>query len=435
MIGRAVWAVLLAVAALASTLAQTEAPRVRVLRVRGMIHAVTAAIIDSALETASREGDSLVILELDTPGGLVDATEQIVQSMLNSSVPVCVYVSPRGAHAASAGFFLLIAADVAAMAPLTRTGASHPITAGGPNREDDVALKKVAEDLSALLRTTATRRGRSPEIAEQAVREAKSWTAEEALASGLIELIANDGTDLLRQLDGREVVRPDGTTTRLATSEFQLVHHRIEWRKRLASVILHPVMLGLMLALASLGIYIELTHPGLILPGLVGAACLLVFLYGSSVLPVNYLAAALIALGLVMFLLEIKINSYGLLGIGGAIAVLVGLYLLLPRDIPGLAIPLRVLIPLGLSLVLLLGSVTFLVARSQRAPIATGREAAIGAIGRVEVAIDPVGKVFVHGELWSASASHRLEVGRTVRVVSHDGLQLKVEAVDQTRSD
>jgi membrane-bound serine protease (ClpP class) len=426
---------LLAVAALASTLAQTEAPRVRVLRVRGMIHAVTAAIIDSALETASREGDSLVILELDTPGGLVDATEQIVQSMLNSSVPVCVYVSPRGAHAASAGFFLLIAADVAAMAPLTRTGASHPITAGGPNREDDVALKKVAEDLSALLRTTATRRGRSPEIAEQAVREAKSWTAEEALASGLIELIANDGTDLLRQLDGREVVRPDGTTTRLATSEFQLVHHRIEWRKRLASVILHPVMLGLMLALASLGIYIELTHPGLILPGLVGAACLLVFLYGSSVLPVNYLAAALIALGLVMFLLEIKINSYGLLGIGGAIAVLVGLYLLLPRDIPGLAIPLRVLIPLGLSLVLLLGSVTFLVARSQRAPIATGREAAIGAIGRVEVAIDPVGKVFVHGELWSASASHRLEVGRTVRVVSHDGLQLKVEAVDQTRSD
>jgi membrane-bound serine protease (ClpP class) len=400
-----------------------------------MIHAVTAAIIDSALETASREGDSLVILELDTPGGLVDATEQIVQSMLNSSVPVCVYVSPRGAHAASAGFFLLIAADVAAMAPLTRTGASHPITAGGPNREDDVALKKVAEDLSALLRTTATRRGRSPEIAEQAVREAKSWTAEEALASGLIELIANDGTDLLRQLDGREVVRPDGTTTRLATREFQLVHHRIEWRKRLASVILHPVMLGLMLALASLGIYIELTHPGLILPGLVGAACLLVFLYGSSVLPVNYLAAALIALGLVMFLLEIKVSSYGLLGIGGAIAVLVGLYLLLPRDIPGLAIPLRVLIPLGLSLVLLLGSVTFLVARSQRAPIATGREAAIGAIGRVEVAIDPVGKVFVHGELWSASASHRLEVGRTVRVVSHDGLRLKVEAVDQTRSD
>lgn len=435
MIGRAVWAVLLAVAALASTLAQSEAPRVRVLRVRGMIHAVTAAIIDSALETASREGDSLVILELDTPGGLVDATEQIVQSMLNSSVPVCVYVSPRGAHAASAGFFLLIAADVAAMAPLTRTGASHPITAGGPNREDDVALKKVAEDLSALLRTTATRRGRSPEIAEQAVREAKSWTAEEALASGLIELIANDGTDLLRQLDGREVVRPDGTTTRLATREFQLVHHRIEWRKRLASVILHPVMLGLMLALASLGIYIELTHPGLILPGLVGAACLLVFLYGSSVLPVNYLAAALIALGLVMFLLEIKVSSYGLLGIGGAIAVLVGLYLLLPRDIPGLAIPLRVLIPLGLSLVLLLGSVTFLVARSQRAPIATGREAAIGAIGRVEVAIDPVGKVFVHGELWSASASHRLEVGRTVRVVSHDGLRLKVEAVDQTRSD
>jgi membrane-bound serine protease (ClpP class) len=426
---------LLAVAALASTLAQTEAPRVRVLRVRGMIHAVTAAIIDSALETASREGDSLVILELDTPGGLVDATEQIVQSMLNSSVPVCVYVSPRGAHAASAGFFLLIAADVAAMAPLTRTGASHPITAGGPNREDDVALKKVAEDLSALLRTTASRRGRSPEIAEQAVREAKSWTAEEALASGLIELIANDGTDLLRQLDGREVVRPDGTTTRLATSEFQLVHHRIEWRKRLASVILHPVMLGLMLALASLGIYIELTHPGLILPGLVGAACLLVFLYGSSVLPVNYLAAALIALGLVMFLLEIKVSSYGLLGIGGAIAVLVGLYLLLPRDIPGLAIPLRVLIPLGLSLVLLLGFVTFLVARSQRAPIATGREAAIGAIGRVEVAIDPLGKVFVHGELWSANADRRLEVGRTVRVVSHDGLQLKVEAVDETRSD
>lgn len=401
---------------------------VRVYRHEGIIHGVTAAVIEDLLERAAAAGDTLVVLELDTPGGLVESAERIVKAELNSKVPVCVFVSPRGAHAASAGFFLLLAADLAAMAPLTRTGAAHPIMAGGENNPDDIALKKSAEDLSALIRATAAARGRPVELAEKAVRDAASWTAEEALQAGLIDLVVPDGAALLRELDGRVLRRSDGTTVTLAVKDATVVRHTLEWKKRVAGVVLHPVMMALLLSIASLAIYIELTNPGLILPGVVGVVALLLFLLGSAVLPVNYFAAALVAVGVVMFILEIKVTSFGMLSLGGAAAVLLGLYLLFPRAVPGLALPVGSLLTVALVLIGGLSVISLLVARAQRSRIATGKEQMIGAVGEVRVALTPSGKIFVRGELWNAHSERNLPVGTLVRVVATEGLQLRVEA-------
>lgn len=404
-------------------------PLVRVHRHDGLIHGVSADILERVLKEAERDDAALVVYELDTPGGLVDAAERMVQAILNSPVPVAVYVTPRGAHAASAGFFLLLAGDVAAMAPFTRTGAAHPVTAGGENQEGDLALKKVAEDLSALIRSAARARGRPPELAEKAVKEAVSWSSEEALELRLIDIIAPDLDDLLRQLDGRELVRPDGARTTLRLSQVRLDRPELEWIEQVKNVVLHPVVMALLLSLAALGIYIEFTHPGLILPGAVGAIALLVFLYGSRVLPVNYLAAALVALGIVFFILEIKVTSYGTLGLAGAASVGFGLWLLFPGSVPGLRLPLSVLLPIVLFLVAALGGVTWAVSRAMRRPPTTGREGILGEIGRTTSALDPEGWVFAHGELWRAKSAARIEQGEAIRITGVRDLVLLVERV------
>lgn len=431
-VGAVVWPLLVAawLATSGMTTLASEPATVRIYRHDGMIHGVSARILDSVLDAAAREHDALVILELDTPGGLVDAAESMVKSILASKAPVCVFVGPRGAHAASAGFFLLMAADLAAMAPQTRTGAAHPISLGRANAPDDLALKKAAEDLSALLRTTAAQRGRPAELAEQAVRDARTWTAEEALQAHLIELIAADGTDLLHQLDGRVVVRPDGSRVTLSLAGARVVRHRLSWSRSVANVVLHPMLMALLLAIASLAIYIELTNPGLVLPGVVGVISLLVFLYGSSVLPVNYFAAALLAVGIVLFILEIKVISHGLLSLAGGGCVLIGLYLLFPRGVPGLTLPLGSLLPLAFVLIGLLTVVTVLVARAQRSRVTTGREGLIGQIGVVRGDLQAGGTVELHGESWTARALAPVAAGQAVRVVGHEGLVLIVEPVN-----
>ncbi len=409
-------------------------PVVRVHHHEGLIHGVSADILERILEEASRDGAALVVYELDTPGGLVDAAERMVQLVLNSPVPVAVYVTPRGAHAASAGFFVLLAGDVAAMAPFTRTGAAHPITAGGENREGDLALKKVAEDLSALIRSAARARGRPPELAEKAVKEAVSWSAEEALEAHLIDIVAPDLEDLLRQLDGREIVRPDGTHQRLELAGARIDRRDLEWVERVKNVVLHPVVMAMLLSLAALGIYIEFTHPGLILPGAVGAIALLTFLYGSRVLPVNYLAAALVALGIVFFILEIKVTSYGMLALAGTASVGFGLWLLFPGSVPGLRLPLSVLLPIVLFLVAALGGVTWAVSRAMQRKPATGREGIVGETGRATSALAPDGWVFAHGELWKATSAERIEQGESVRITGVRDLVLLVERVPEGAS-
>jgi membrane-bound serine protease (ClpP class) len=301
------------------------------------------------------------------------------------------------------------------------------ITLGGESKEGDVALKKASADLQALLRSAARLRGRPPELAEEAVRDARSWSAEEALDAKLIDLVVPSREALIEALDGREVVRPDGTRVTLALAGAPVVVHGMRWSENARNVVLHPTVLALLLSIAVLGIYVELTHPGLILPGAVGVIGLAVFLYGSSILPVRGFAALMLILGVLAFILEIKVTSYGLLGAAGTVLVALGLYLLFPRDIPGLAVPLMTLVPLVLVLVAALAAVTVLVARAHRAPVTTGREGLVGEEGESASTLDPEGTVLVHGEVWRARSPRPLPAGARVRVTGSRGLLLFVE--------
>lgn len=404
-----------------------EASLVRVYRHEGMIHDNTAHILERALETAANEKAALFVLELDTPGGLVTSTEEIVRTMLNSRVPIATWVGPRGAHAASAGFFLLLAADVAAMAPVTRTGASAVINATGDNKEGDIALKKASADLQALIRSAARMRGRPADLAEQAVRDARSWTEDEALEDKLIDVVAASRAELLERLDGRTVARPDGTTVVLHTKDARVVEHTLAWSEDVKNILLYPTVIALMLSLAALGIYAEMTHPGLILPGVVGGIALLVFLYASNIMPVSMLAALLVVAGIIAFILEIKVVSYGLLGISGTLSIALGLWLLFPSDVPGLQLPVASLVTVLAVLVGGLTAVTVVVRRTLRLPPTTGREGIVGEVGRTLTALAPEGTIFVHGEIWKAQADRPVAAGAAVRVVRSEGLTLYVE--------
>jgi membrane-bound serine protease (ClpP class) len=325
---------------------------------------------------------------------------------------------------------ILIAADVAAMAPGTRTGAASTVLLGGDNREGDILLKKSDEDLAALVRSIADRRGRNVEACARAVFEAKAYEEQVALAEGMVDLIAASRTDLLEQLDGREVRRFDGSTVALhtagatfAVTEFSLKH---EFMELLA---IPAIAYGLFL-LGVLGIWVELTHPGLVLPGVVGALALLLFALAAQVLPVSMIGVLLIVLALVMFLLEIKVTSYGMLTVGGVACLLVGSWMLVEGPIPALRVPPSVFLPTSLTITALCVIVLRLALRAQTAPVGTGVEGLAGETGTVRRALDPRGTVFVHGELWNATTTGTpLAAGTRVRVVSVDHMMLTVEAV------
>ncbi|MDH3283251.1 MAG: nodulation protein NfeD [Acidobacteriota bacterium] len=407
--------------------AEDDATIVRVYRHDGPIYGVPAMLLERALSRAAEDEVDLFLLELDTPGGELVSMRDMVEEILNSPVPICVYVTPRGAWAASAGFFLLLSADIAAMAPLTTTGAASPISSIGENKGDDIPFRKASEDASALIRAAARHRGRPVELAEKAVTEAKSWSSEEALEAGLIDLIAESREDLLARLNGREIVRGDGSKLVLRLDEPQIALHELDWREEFRKFMFHPAVMGLLLSIAMIGLYVEFTNPGLILPGVVGVICLLVFFYGSQWLPLNFFALALIGVGLVLFFLEIKVASYGMLSLAGAVCLGVGMYLVFPRTIPGLAIPMNSLIPILVFTIASIGGATFLVARSMRNRVTTGREGVVGLTGRATTDIDPTGTVFVRGEYWTARAGSRIGQGDQVRVVASHGLTLEVE--------
>ncbi|GAB4375892.1 MAG: nodulation protein NfeD [Acidobacteriota bacterium] len=410
-------------------------PTVRVYRLEGAIHGASAQVLLRVLDEARRNGDSLVVIELDTPGGLVTSAQEMISALLNSEVPVAVYVSPKGAHAASAGFFLLLAADVAAMAPVTRTGSAHPVAPGGANDKDDVALRKVAEDLAALIRAAAEARGRPAKLAEQAVFEARSWSAEEALEAGLIDLIAQSTEELVERLDGREIIRANGERRTLKLAGARIVRHELTGSEQLKNMLFHPVVMGMLLLLAGIGFYIEYHNPGMFIPGLIGLVALVLFLYGTRALPVNLFGVALIALGIVMFVLEVKITSYGLLTIGGVACVSVGLYLLFDRSVPGLAVPAWAIVVLVGSMMAVVLPVMALVIKAQRRRPTTGREGVVGEVGESTTPLDPEGTVLVHGELWRARSVQPVPSGTRIRVrAALPGLMLEVEPLDATAS-
>jgi len=403
--------------------------RVVVLIVDDTIQPASLRYLKRGLETADRSGAALTVIELNTPGGLLTSLRQMTTAITSAERPVAVYVTPTGGQAASAGFFLLMAADIAAMAPGTNTGAAHPVGDQGAELPKTIS-EKVTNDAAALIRSLATQRGRSAEWAEKAVLESLSYTEREALEKGLIDQVATDRGELLAALDGREVTRFDGTKQTLALATPEVVTVEPNASDKLLSVIAHPNIAYLLLLLGMLGIYFELSHPGAILPGVLGGISLLLALFALSVLPVNYAGILLIVLAVVFFIAEVKVTSYGLLAVAGLVSFILGSLMLIDSPFPALRVSLSVVLP---SAVVAAAVIIFLlsrVLRSHRARPSTGEEGLIGEIGEATADIDPRGKVFVHGEYWDARAAAPIRAGSAVRIVKIVGRQLEVEAAD-----
>ena len=388
------------------------------MRVDDTIQPASQQYIERVLREASGRDASVVVMELDTPGGLVDTTRDITSAILTSKVPVVVYVYPSGARAASAGFFILLSADVAVMAPGTNTGAAHPVGGQGENLPDDVR-DKATNDVAAMVRSLAVQRGRNAETAERAVRESISLTADEALKEQLINFIAKDFDDLLDQLDGFEVTRPDGTVDTLDLTDRSVLDVESSFAEKLFSVLANPNVAYLLMALGALGLYVEITHPGGILPGVVGVIFLLLGLYSVSVLPVSWAGVALIFVAMMLFILEVKVTSYGLLTVGGVVSFVLGSLMLFDGPIPAMRVSAGVVLPTAVVVASLTGFLLTRVLKAHRERPMTGREGLVGEVGRVIAALAPEGKVVVHGEYWDArSVGGNVAVGSKVRVVT-----------------
>jgi membrane-bound serine protease (ClpP class) len=396
-------------------------------RVEDTIQPASQRFIERAIAEADVLEADLVVMELDTPGGLLDATREITTAITTSSVPVVVFVAPGGARAASAGFFILISADFAAMAPGTNTGSAHPVGGQGENLPEDVR-DKATEDAAAMARALAEQRDRNVERAVEAVEESTSFSAEEALKEGLIDLIVGDVDDLLAQLDGREIVRFDGTSETLELDSPVVIRVEPTFADRLFSVLANPNVAYLLLALGALGLYVEITHPGGILPGIVGLVFLLLGLYSISVLPVSWAGVALIFMALMLFLLEIKVTSYGLLTVGGLICFVLGSLMLFETPIPDMRVSLGVVLPTALVVAGVTGFLLSRVVRAHRKQVLTGEEGLVGEVGKTLGELAPYGKVLVHGEYWDArSVGEAIAAGTPVRVLSVGQRRIDVE--------
>jgi membrane-bound serine protease (ClpP class) len=396
------------------------------IRIDDTIQPITAEYIDRAIEHARQTNADAVLIELSTPGGLLDSTRTIIQTILASPVPVIIYVAPSGARAASAGFFILEAADVAAMAPGTNTGAAHPVTLGG-EKMDDTMKAKLENDSAAFMRSYVGPRGRNVQLAEAAVRESKSWTDQEALQQHLIDVVARDQNDLLHQLDGRTIKRFDGKTAKLHLAGDSIDELPMTLKQQILNFLLDPNIAFLVLAVGALALYAEFNHPGAIVPGVVGVVFILLALFALNLLPTRYASLTLILAAFVLFALEAKFATHGILGLGGIVLLTLGGLLLVDGPIPQMRVQLwtalGVSVPLGLITVFLMT----IALRARRSKVVTGLQGMIGAVGEARSDIDPEGKVFVQGELWNAHAGSRVGIGEHVVVRKVEGLDLEVE--------
>jgi membrane-bound serine protease (ClpP class) len=381
------------------------------------------------MDAADAAGASLVVFTLRTPGGLVDSTRDIVTRMLAAKAPVAVFIGPAGGRAASAGFILTLAADVAAMAPGTHIGAAHPV-AGGGEAMDETTSQKAAQDLAAYTRTIATGRKRNVGLAEEAVNQSRAFTEQEAIGATppLVDLIATDVPDLLRKLDGRTVTRFDGTTVTLRTANAVLRAVEMTFRQRVLSAIAHPNIAYLLLSLGMLGLTIELWNPGSVLPGVVGGVSLLLAFFALQLLPVNYAGVLLIALGLLLLILEIKVTSYGLLTAGGVVSLIFGSMILVDAREPELQLTLPFVGPIVIAAVAVALFLVRLAVAAQRQRPVTGTAGMLGAAGQTMTAIPAggFGQVRAQGEIWRATSSDSLPEGAGVRVTHIEGLTLTV---------
>lgn len=417
---------------LAATAAQAppaNQPVVVIAELDGIIHPVTAEYLTSVIDDADTSGAALVIIILRTPGGLLDSTRDIVSRMITSRAPVVVFVGPSGARAASAGFLLTIAADVAVMAPGTHIGAAHPVS-GTSQTMDETTSKKAAEDAAAYVRTLADARGRNVTLAASAVLESRAFTEHEAMQATppLIDFIASDVDEVLRRLDGRVIKRFDGRSTVLHTTNAVTRRLEMSGRQRFLSAIAHPQIAYLLLTIGMLGLTVELWNPGAILPGVAGGLCLLLAFFALQILPLSTTGLLLILFGTALLILELKVPSFGVLGIGGTLSLVIG-SIMMTRTVPGVSADLWLVVPTALGFAGIFLFLARLALAAQRRPPATGADAMIGAIGRARERLVPdvPGYIDIRGELWRASSRQPIDERHAVRVVGINGLTLIVE--------
>jgi len=392
-----------------------------VIELEGTINPGTAQFVTRGLKKAGSGKYVLVIIRLDTPGGLDSSMRSIVKAILNASLPVVVYVAPRGARAASAGVMITIAAHVAAMAPQTNIGAAHPVSAGG-KEIDKTMSEKVVNDMVAYARSIAEERGRNADWVEKAIRESVSITGEVALKNSVVDLVARDIDDLLGLLDGKEILL-DNSKVKLETKGLKLIYFSPGWRDRVLGTISNPNIAYVLMMIGLAGLYFELAHPGAIFPGVIGAISLILAFFAFQTLPVNYAGLLLIALAIIFFIAEIKVSSYGLLSVAGLISLILGSVMLFEN--------IRVSLKLMMPTIVLIGgfftTIAFLAFRAYRRTAKGGMDGLLGEVGTVEERIDPVGLIFAHGEYWNASCAEVAEQGEKVRIIGSKGLELIVK--------
>ena len=416
----------LSVMALLIALAASAPAQVLKIVVNDTIHPITDEYIGRALEAAERNKDKALLIELNTPGGLLESTRNIMEKILASPVPVIIYVTPSGSRAASAGFFILESADIAAMAPGTNTGAAHPVTIGG-GKIDDVMKQKMENDAAAFMRSVAAKRGRNVEVAESAVRESKSFTEQEALSQKLIDYIAADEQDLFKQVSSKPIKRFNGQTVALDLVNQPVLPFDMTLKQRILAFIMDPNIAFILLAVGALALYAEFNHPGAVLPGTVGLIFILLAAFALNLLPTRFAALALIVGAFVLFALEAKFASHGVLTIGGIALLTLGALLLVDAPIPEMRVHLVTALAVSIPLGVITAFLMRIAMKARRNKVVTGVQGLVGETGIAQTPLTPMGKVFVHGEIWDAVASTNVPAGERIVVRGVDGLQLQVD--------
>ena len=398
------------------------------IEVDGIINPATAKFIIDSIDEATQQGAQCLIIQLDTPGGLMESMRIIVKKELSSTIPIIVYVAPSGARAASAGVFITMAAHIAVMAPSTHIGAAHPVTLGAEGKEDKTMTEKIVNDTVSYIKTIAKNRGRNADWAEKAVVKSVSITEEEALKLNVVDLVSSDLQDLLTKIDGR-VVKFDGVTRTLLTKGQKPRSLQMSWRYRFLDIISNPSIAYILLMLGIYGIFFELSNPGAILPGVVGGIFLILAFYALQMLPISFAGLALILFAIILFIAEIKVVSHGLLAVGGVISLLLGSLMLIESPAEYMRISLTVIIPAVLvSAAFFIFAVTMAV-RARLTKPTTGMEGLVGEIGIASTPIAFEGKVSIHGEFWNVISDQNIEKGEKVQVIGVNNLKLTVKKI------
>jgi membrane-bound serine protease (ClpP class) len=421
------------IVSLAAVVLSTVEASAEILKVvvNDTIQPISAEYIARGIEEAQHRNAQAVLIEINTPGGLVDSTREIIQHITASSVPVIIYVTPSGSRAASAGFFILESADIAAMAPGTNTGAAHPVILGG-GKMDDVMKEKMENDAAALMRSVAARRGRNVDVAESTVRQSKSFTDQEALSQHLIEYVASSEDDLLRQIDGKTFKRFNGQNITLKLSGQPISPFGMTLKEKILAYLMDPNIAFLILAIGALSLYLEFNHPGAVIPGTVGIVFILVAAFALNLLPTRFAALVLILAAFALFAAEAKFATHGVLTIGGIALLTLGGLLLVDSPIPEMRVHLLTALSVSVPLGVITAFLMAIALKARRNKVVTGAQGLVGDTGVAQTALSPQGKVFVHGELWDAVASSALPPGQLVVVRRIDGLTLQVDPLGAT---